>query len=128
MTITAQYDDITGENIFSFHTYVNNKPTNNTVHKKVKKILPDFDDNEFWLYEGDKAGFFVVIEHNNEPVKMLKSFISLADVEDWLDDIEIESDEYRSDSELVKSYIATEDFHGEFPLLKYTENFLEMFY
>lgn len=90
MTITATYDT-TGAKVFSFHTNLYSegkyiKTVNNTEYKKMDVALPleSFNGNEIVIFEGNDDGYFLTIMHEDEPVRLLESFLSMEELQAFL--------------------------------------------
>lgn len=97
MTFKAIYR--MGKNTFSFPTnlYLNGKfakSVKNTEYKKIKSILTPFDSNEIMIFEGNDGGYFLTITHENEPVRILESFVSMTELDLFLNEKRKESEDF----------------------------------
>lgn len=105
-TTTASYNTH-GEKVFSFHTYIDNKPANNKEHVIEEKVLSSYSDNELAIYRGDNAGFFLAVLHENEPVDILMSSFEKQKVVNYLEECkEKAEDNFKFESDVLTTMIA----------------------
>jgi hypothetical protein len=120
MTIKASYNTV-GEKVFNFDTslYSNgnySKSVNNSEYKKIDTNLASFDSNEITIFEGNDGGFYLTVMHENEPVEVISSFISMEDLNSFL---EIE----RSHCQTFNYTLSKDDAFFSYYLLKQQRNY-----
>jgi hypothetical protein len=105
-THTAMYNTLS-EKVFSFHTYIDNKPANNKDHVIEEKVLSSYSDNELAIYRGDNAGFSLAVLHENEPVGILMTAFEKQKILNYIAECkEKAEDNFKFESEILTTMIA----------------------
>lgn len=120
MTITAVYNTA-GEAVFSFPSRLYSsdnsfKSASNTKYNKTSMRFAPFNLNDIVVYQGDESGYYLTVTHQDEPVLVLNSFLSIDDLQFFLD-------ESRSECGRLNRSLATNDVFFSYFLIEHKRNY-----